>query len=55
MTVSMFKASAPIFVQFLTSLSAVLDKTVAHAEAKKIDPAQRLANVGLSPMRERRC
>jgi hypothetical protein len=32
-------ASAPIFVQFLTSLSAVLDKAAAHAEAKKIDPA----------------
>jgi hypothetical protein len=38
MAVSMFKASAPIFVQFLTSLSAVLDKAAAHAEAKKIDP-----------------
>jgi hypothetical protein len=25
MTISMFKASAQIFVQFLTSLSAVLD------------------------------
>jgi hypothetical protein len=39
MTISMYKASAPIFVQFLTSLSAVLDKAAAHAEAKKIDPA----------------
>src|ERR1700675_2062242 len=38
MTISMYKASAPIFVQFLTSLSAVLDKAAAHAEAKKIDP-----------------
>src|SRR6266487_1578111 len=37
MTVCMFKASAPIFVQFLTSLSTVLDKAAAHAEAKKID------------------
>ena len=35
MTVSMFKASAPIFVQFLTSLSTVLDKAAAHAEAKE--------------------
>src|SRR6266849_4421791 len=26
MTISLYKASAPIFVQFLTSLSAVLDK-----------------------------
>jgi hypothetical protein len=39
MTISMYKASAPIFVQFLTSLSAVLDKAAAHAAAKKIDPA----------------
>jgi uncharacterized protein len=39
MTISMYKASAPIFVQFLTSLSAVLDKAAAHAEAKKINPA----------------
>ena len=39
MTISMYKASAPIFVQFLTSLSAVLDKAAAHAEAKKIDPS----------------
>jgi uncharacterized protein len=38
MAVSMYKASAPIFIQFLTSLSAVLDKAAAHAEAKKIDP-----------------
>jgi uncharacterized protein len=38
MALSMYKASAPIFVQFLTSLSAVLDKAAAHAEAKKIDP-----------------
>jgi uncharacterized protein len=34
---SMYKASAPIFVQFLTSLSTVLDKAAAHAEANKID------------------
>jgi hypothetical protein len=34
MALSMYKASAPIFVQFLTSLSAVLDKAAAHAEAK---------------------
>jgi hypothetical protein len=39
MTISMYKASVPIFVQFLTSLSAWLDKAAAHAEAKKIDPA----------------
>jgi hypothetical protein len=45
---SMFKASAPIFVQFLTSLSAVLDKAATHAEAKKIDPAF-LLNMRLYP------
>ena len=39
MTISMYKASVPIFVQFLTSLSGWLDKAAAHAEAKKIDPA----------------
>jgi uncharacterized protein len=48
MTLSMYKASAPIFVQFLTSLSAVLDKAAAHAEAKKIDPAV-LLNTRLYP------
>jgi len=39
MAISMYKASAPIFVQFLTSMSAVLDKADAHCEAKKIEPA----------------
>jgi hypothetical protein len=35
----MYKISVPIYVQFLTALSAVLDKAAAHCEAKKIDPA----------------
>jgi hypothetical protein len=48
MTVSMYKISAPIFVQFLTSLSAVLDKAAAYSEAKKIDPAV-LLNTRLAP------
>jgi hypothetical protein len=48
MTISMYKASVPIFVQFLTSLSAVLDKAAAHAEAKKIDPTV-LLNARLYP------
>ena len=39
MAISMYAASAPTFVQFLTSLLANLDKTTAHAAAKKIDPA----------------
>jgi uncharacterized protein len=48
MTISLYKASAPIFIQFLTSLSAVLDKAAAHAEAKKIDPVV-LLNTRLTP------
>jgi len=39
MTISMYKTSVPIFVQFLTSMSTVLDKAAAHCEAKKIEPA----------------
>jgi hypothetical protein len=37
MTMSMYKVSIPIFVQHLTGLSAVLDKAVAHIEAKQLD------------------
>src|SRR5947209_4441813 len=48
MTISMHKASVPIFVQFLTSLSAVLDKAAAFAEAKKVDPSV-LLNTRLAP------
>ena len=47
-TISMYKISAPIFVQFLTSLSAVLDKAAAFAEAKKIEPSV-LLNTRLAP------
>ena len=38
----------PIFVQFLTSLSAVLDKAAAFCEAKKIEPSV-LLNTRLAP------
>ncbi len=48
MTVSMYKISVPIFVQFLTSLSALLDKAAAHCESKKIEPAA-LLNARLFP------
>jgi uncharacterized protein len=48
MTVSMYKISVPIFVQFLTSLAAVLDKAAAHCETKKIDPSA-LLNMRLFP------
>jgi hypothetical protein len=39
MTVSMYTASVPVMKQMLGSLSAVLDKGMAFAEAKKIDPS----------------
>ena len=48
MTISMYKASVPVFVQFLTSLSAVLDKAAAYAEAKRVEPAV-LLNTRLAP------
>ena len=48
MTISLYKISVPIFVQFLTSLSAVLDKAAAFAEAKKVDPSV-LLNTRLAP------
>jgi hypothetical protein len=48
MTISMYKASVPIFVQFLTGLSAVLDKAAAFAEAKKVEPSV-LLNTRLAP------
>jgi len=38
MTISMYQASAPRFVNTLKNLSAMLDKAQAHCEAKKIDP-----------------
>src|ERR1700755_1064894 len=48
MTISMYKASVPVFLQFLTSLSAVLDKAAAYAETKKVEPAV-LLNMRLAP------
>ena len=48
MTISLYKISVPIFVQFLTSLSAVLDKAAAFAEAKKVDPSV-LLNTRIAP------
>src|SRR5262249_47250211 len=38
MSLSMYQASAPRFVNTLRNLSAILDKAQAHAEARKIDP-----------------
>ncbi len=39
MTISMYQASVPVFIRMLNNLVAILEKAVAHAEAKKIDPA----------------
>ncbi len=39
MPLSMHQASAPVFVQGLKGLLIVLDKAIAHIEARKIDPA----------------
>lgn len=39
MSLSMHQASAPVFIQGLTGLSGVLDKAIAHIEARKLDPA----------------
>ena len=43
MSLSMYQASVPVYLQYLKSISAVLDKGAAFAEAKKIDPALLLA------------
>ena len=39
MQMSMYNASAPIFIQMLGGLSGVLDKAEAYATEKKVDPA----------------
>jgi hypothetical protein len=39
MTMSMYQASVPAFLQMLNSLSAILDKAEAFAAERKIDPA----------------
>lgn len=48
MSISMYKASAPVFIQFLCALSGVLDKAAAFAEAKKVD-ATVLTSMRLAP------
>lgn len=37
MSLSMYQASVPRFVNMLTNLSAILDKAQAHVDAKKLD------------------
>jgi hypothetical protein len=38
MTISMYQASVPRFVNILGNLSGILDKAQAHVDARKIDP-----------------
>lgn len=38
MPLSMFQASAPVFIRVMNNLKVVLDKGAAHAAANKIDP-----------------
>jgi hypothetical protein len=44
MKITMHAASVGVFEPMLRNLSAILDKAVAHAQAKKIDPAVLLAS-----------
>ena len=48
MSLSMYDACIPTFVQILSCQTAILDKAAAHAEARKIDPAV-LLNARLFP------
>jgi uncharacterized protein len=48
MAISMYQASVPVFIRNLNNLSAILDKAMAHADAKKIDHAV-LLNLRLFP------
>jgi len=48
MTISMYQASVPRFVNILGNLSKIIDKAQAHVDARKIDPAT-LPNFRLFP------
>ena len=48
MSLSMYQASIPAFVQMLNSLSAILEKAEAHAANRKIEP-EVLVNYRLAP------
>lgn len=48
MALSMSQASIPVFTQQLTSLSAVIDKAIAHCRAKGVSPAE-LIGARLAP------
>ena len=38
MALSMYSASAPVFLRLLGNMQTWLDKAVAHAEVRKFDP-----------------
>ena len=44
MHASMYTLSAPIFTRMLSNLDAILDKAIAHAAQRKIDPAVLMAS-----------
>lgn len=48
MSMSLSQASIPVFIRVLSNLSAILDKAITHAEAKKIDSAI-FVNARLAP------
>jgi uncharacterized protein len=48
MSISMYRASVPVFLQMLPALSGILDKAAAFATAKKIEPSV-LLNARLAP------
>jgi len=48
MSISMYQASIPHFILMLVNLSAILDKTEAHAKAKNIDQGV-FVNARLAP------
>ena len=48
MTISMYQVSIPVFIGMLHNLVAIMEKALAHCEAKKIDPAV-LINYRLYP------
>jgi uncharacterized protein len=39
MKTSMYQASVPVFTRALNNLASILEKAMAHAEARKIEPA----------------
>ena len=48
MSPAMYNASVPVFRQMLSALGSIIDRTIAHADAKKIDQAV-YANARLYP------